>query len=267
MRQPGALRAKEFKNIGPGRTYSRGRYAPRGDSGQPKEAQHRGDFWQCGRVGSLPSHITHLPLFTCWEDGKEVQSAPGERLGVSLVQCLRQHRKLLSLGPRGWEAVCRLPGKQPRAMLPSPREVAASGRTGDASWARAAAQDTPALGHLERKTSCTRGGRAGRGEVLAAGSSRRCSRSADTSGEVTSSAPTTGRSLRPFHMLSGPSPALNNPKAISNKPGTGNKIGMRLGWREGIEKHSKNPGLKQRSRDQLFWAGVSHPPPGCFPTC
>lgn len=165
-------------------------------------------------------------------------------------------------GPRGWEAVCRLPGKQPRAMLPSPREVAASGRTGDASWARAAAQDTPALGHLERKTSCTRGGRAGRGEVLAAGSSRRCSRSADTSGEVTSSAPTTGRSLRPFHMLSGPSPALNNPKAISNKPGTGNKIGMRLGWQEGIEKHSKNPGLKQRSRDQLFWAGVSHPPPG-----
>ena len=98
--------------------------------------------------------------------------------------------------------------------------------------------------------------------MLAAGSSRRWSRSADTSGEVTSSAPMTGRSLRPFHMLPGASPALNNPKATSNKPATGNKIGMRLGWGEGIEKHSKNLGLKQRSRGQLFWAGVSHPPPG-----
>lgn len=51
---------------------------------------------------------------------------------------------------------------------PSPREVAASGRTGDA---REAAQDTPALGRLERKTSCTRGR-----EVPAACSSRRQSR-------------------------------------------------------------------------------------------
>ena len=53
-----------------------------------------------------------------------------------------------------------------------PKGGAASGRTGDAREARA--QDIPALGHLERKTSYAR-----RWGMLAASSSRRQSRSAE----------------------------------------------------------------------------------------
>ena len=81
-----------------------------------------------------------------------------------------------------------------------------------------------------------------------------------TPGEVTSGAPVIGRSHHPSHTLAGPSPAFSNPKAIGNKPGTGNKGGVRLGWGEGLEAQSKILGLNSHP-DQLclFWAG--HPPP------
>ena len=64
-----------------------------------------------------------------------------------------------------------------------------------------------------------------------------------TPGEVTSGAPVIGRSHHPSHTLAGPSPAFSNPKAIGNKPGTGNKGGVRLGWGEGLEAQSKILGL------------------------
>lgn len=78
---------------------------------------------------------------------------------------------------------------------------------------RSGAEDTPALGHLERKTLV-------QGEAALVPLEGRAGTLRATSGEVTSGAPRTrflGRQFHPFHRLSGHGSALNlnSPKPLA----------------------------------------------------
>lgn len=54
-------------------------------------------------------------------------------------------------------------------------------------------------------------------------------------------------------------PCFQYPKAIGNKPGTGNKRGVRLGWGQGLEVQSKILGLNSHPGTRSASSGLGIP--------